>query len=120
MCAGRIGDVDFALYAGKPQCKPFLLLAAVFAFPGETGDVARNVVAEPFRDFTEPFDRGDVGFFAKFPQGRRPGILAPIDTTLRHLPGMAGIDMLRPLDTAADKRKAGTVEHHDADTGAIR
>jgi hypothetical protein len=32
---------------------------------------------------------------------------------------MRGIDMFLPFDPAADKSKAGAVEHHDADTRAV-
>jgi hypothetical protein len=32
---------------------------------------------------------------------------------------MHGVDMLRALKAAADKGKAGAIEHHDADAGPI-
>src|SRR5580692_5986408 len=91
MAAGGIGEVDLALRAGEAQRKPFLFLAAIFAFPRLADDFARDVVAEPFVDLGEPLDRPDIGLFVQFAQRRRPWLFARVNTALWHLPGMGGV-----------------------------
>src|SRR3974377_2068219 len=117
--AVRMLDVDFAFLSGKAHCKPFLRLSAIFALPGLADQIAWNVVAQPFGDFTEPLDRADVGFLAQLAQRGPPRILAGIDAALRHLPGMSEINVLRPVDTLADKRAAVAIEQHNADAETV-
>src|SRR6478672_314898 len=63
--AARFGDVDLAVMAGKAQRIPFLRLAAVFPAPGIARNLARDVIGQPFRDFTELLHRADAGLFVK-------------------------------------------------------
>src|SRR5439155_1451948 len=65
MAAGRMREVDLAVVAGAAQRVPFLALAAIFAAPGITNDLARNIVGEPVRDLAELLDGTDVGFLVK-------------------------------------------------------
>src|SRR6185312_8429335 len=120
MRTARMRDVDLALRAGEADGEPFLRLAAIAAVPGLADQVARNVVAEPFGNFAETFDRADICFFVQLAQRRRPRLFAVIDAALRHLPSVGEIHMLGPVDAAADEGKAGAVEHDEADAGAIR
>src|SRR5580704_9253556 len=114
-----MGDVDFALRPCEAEREPLLRLAAILAAPGLPDEIARNVVFEPFANFAESFDGMDVGFLAQLPQRRRPWLFAGIDAALRHLPRMGQIDVLRTVDTAADKGVPGAVEHRQADTRTI-
>ena len=100
--AGRMLNVDFVLVSAEAQRVPFLRLAAIFAAPGLTYDLARNVVGEPFLDLTQFLDRLDVGFFVELAQRGRPRILAGVNAPLRHLPNMSLVDMLRAADAAID------------------
>lgn len=118
---GAIGmqDIDFALGTGEAQREPFLRLAAKPAFPGLTGDLARYVVFEPFRDLADAFHGANIGFFAKFPQRGGPRLFAVVDATLRKLPGMGQVDVFGSADAAADKSQAVAVEKHDADARTV-
>src|SRR5262249_34073791 len=53
VAAGGARDVDLVIPAGEAHRIPFLLLAAITALPGATGDGAGDVVGQPFRDFGE-------------------------------------------------------------------
>src|SRR5580704_4296667 len=117
--AGGMGEVDLALVAGEAQREPFLGLAAVFAFPRLADDLARDVVLQPVGDFAQPLHGTDIGFLVQLPQRRRPRLFALVDAALRHLPCVGRVDMLRPLDAAADEGTAGAIEHQHADTRAI-
>src|SRR5262249_17631756 len=119
VAAGGVRDVDFAVFSSEAQRIPFLTLTAVLAAPGLADDLARNVVAELFLDLAELFDRADVGFLIELAQRRRPRILAAIDAALRQLPRVRGVDMLRPVDAAADEDAPLRVEYRHADAGAI-
>src|SRR2546423_11774478 len=119
MAAGGMGDVDLAIVAGKAQRVPFLTLPAVFAAPSLAEDLARDIVAELFRDLVELFDRANVGLLVELAQRRGPGVLAAIDAALRQLPGMKLVDMLGPVDAAADEDAAVAIEHPGADAGAV-
>src|SRR5918998_1130453 len=50
-------------------------------------------------------------------QRRFVGILAFVDAALRHLPGVCGVDVLRPIAAFADEHPAFGVDQHDADAG---
>src|SRR5215475_8934603 len=119
MAAGGMGDVDLAVVSGEAQRIPFLTLPAVFAAPSLAQDLARDVVAELFRDLVELFDRTDVGLLVEFAQRRGPGVLAAIDAALRQLPSVKLVDMLGPVDPAADEDAAGAIEHRGADARAV-
>src|SRR5262245_50662756 len=96
-------DVDFRILSGEAQRVPFLRLAAKPAFPRLPDNVARNVVAQPFRDFAELLDRADAGLLMELPQRRLVGVLALVDAALRHLPGMSGVHVLGPAAPLADE-----------------
>src|SRR5262249_18482851 len=120
MAASGMRDVDFALLAGETQRIPSLALPAVFAAPSVADDLARDVVTELFRDLAELFDRADIGFLVELTQRRRPRVLAAIDAALRLLPGVSVIDMLGPVEAAADEDTAFAVEDRHGDAGAVR
>src|SRR5262245_47877543 len=120
MAASGMRDVDFALLAGETQRIPSLALPAVFAAPSVADDLARDVVTELFRDLAELFDRADIGFLVELTQRRRPRVLAAIDAALRQLPGVSVIDMLGPVEAAADEDTAFAVEDRHGNAGAIR
>src|SRR5262245_65897641 len=103
MAAGGMGDVDLVVVAGEAQRVPFLTLPPVFAAPSLAEDLARDIVAELFRDLVELFDRVDVGLLVKFAQRRRPGVLAEIDDARRPLPDMKVADVHGPVASAADE-----------------
>src|SRR5262249_38034331 len=113
-------NVDFVVLAGETQRVPSLALPSVLAPPGPANDLARDVVAEIFLDLAELFDRTDVGFLVKFAQRRRPGVLATVDAALRQLPGVSLVDMLGPVDAAADEHAPGAIDPRGADAGGIR
>src|SRR5262249_20575267 len=119
LVAGRVLDVDLTVVAGEAHREPFLRLSAISALPGFTHDLARNVVAEPVRDLGQLLDRADIGLLVKLAQRGRPRVLARIDAALRQLPGMRGVDVLRPAHALADEHAAGAVEHDDADAGPV-
>src|SRR5262249_46121745 len=119
VAAGGVRDVDFAVLSGEAQRIPFLTLPAVLAAPGLADDLARNVVAELFLDFAELFDRADIGFLIELAWRRRPRVLAAIDAPLRQLPRVSVVDMLRPVDAAADEDAPLAVEYGHADAGTI-
>src|ERR1700733_1131282 len=113
-------DVDLIFCADKAHREPLLRLAAIFALPGLTDEVARNVVFEPVRDLADALDGADIGFFAQLALRRRPGLFAGIDAALRHLPDMGEVDMFRAADSPADEGKPIAIEQHHADAGPIR
>ena len=119
MAARGMGNVDLAVVAGEAQRVPSLTLPAVFAAPSLAEDLARDVVAEFFRDLVELFDRTDVGLLVKFAQRGGPGVLAAIDAALRQLPNMTLVDMLGPIDAAANEDTADAIEHRGADAGTV-
>src|SRR5262249_33181312 len=119
MAAGGMRDVDFALLAGETQGIPSLALPAVLAAPSVADDLARDVVTELVRDLAELFDGADVGFLVELAQRRRPRVLAAIDAALRQLPGVSVVDMLGPVEAAADEDAPLAVEYGHADAGTI-
>src|SRR5262249_19192264 len=94
-------------------------LSAVLALPGLAHDVAWDIVGKPVLDLAELLDRADVGLLVELAQRRRPWVLALVDATLRHLPAVQGVDMLRSPNTAADEHEALPVEHQGADARAV-
>ena len=66
MATRGMGNVDLAVVAGEAQRVPFLTLPAVFAAPSLAEDLARDVIAELFRDLVELFDRTDIGLLVQF------------------------------------------------------
>src|SRR5580692_1335813 len=117
--AAGAGDVDLGVVAGETDHVPFLPLPPIPALPGAPGNGARNVIDQPVGDLAELLDRADAGFLIKFAPGRRPGILAWIDTALRHLPDMGFVDMFDATGAATDKGQPGCVDQHNADAGSI-
>ena len=103
----------------KRSAYHFLCLAAEPAFPGLPDDLARNVVAQPLRHFAEFLDRPDASLLVKLAQRRLVGVLVLVDAALRHLPGMRGVDMLRPTAPLADEHATLAIDHHDPDAGTI-
>src|SRR5687767_902656 len=112
-------DVNLAFLSGETQRVPLLRLAAVFALPRLSDDVARDIIAEPFRNLGKLLHRADVGFLEKFAQRRLVGVLALVDTALRHLPLVGLVDVLGPVGAAADEHAAGAIEHHYADARPV-
>src|SRR5262249_61388595 len=82
-------------------------------------DVTRNVVGELVVDLAKTLDRSDAGLLLKFPQRRQPRVLIGINASLRHLPDVGLIDVLRPFGTPTNEDQAGAIKHCDADTGTV-
>ena len=120
MAAGRVHHVDLAVLAGEAQGVPFLRLAAIAPAPCLGGDIRRQVVGEPAARFRKQLDRPDAGLLGKLAQRGLERILAGVEAALRHLPDVREVDVLGPVEPAADEDAAITVEHHGADAGAIR
>src|SRR5262249_60195600 len=119
MAAGGMRDVNFALLAGETQGIPSLALPAVLAAPSVADDLARDVVTELVRDLAELFDRADIGFLIELAQRRRPRVLAAIDAALRQLPRVSDVDVLRPVEAAADEDAPLAVEFGHAGAGTV-
>src|SRR6516225_11883993 len=96
-------DIDLGILAGEAQGEPFLPLAAVAPLPGTPGDGARNVVDQPLGDLAELFHGADVGFLIEFALGGLPGILAGINTALRHLPDVGLVHMFDAASAPPDE-----------------
>src|SRR5690606_21399385 len=80
----------------------------------------RDVVGQPFGDFSELLDRAGAGLLVELAHCGRPGVLALVDATLGHLPDVAVGGMLGPAGTAADEHTSCGVDEHHADALTIR
>src|SRR5215208_602525 len=119
---GGTADIDFAVVADEAECEPFLRLAPIAPFPRSPGHDRGKVVGIPFRSFGEECHRADVGLLVQFAQGGGIGVLAWVDSALRHLPRIPVAHVLPAgLGLAStDQNDAVPVQQHHADAGAIR
>src|SRR3546814_13009760 len=90
-----------------------LALAAIFAAPHLADQMIGQVVEIFFAAARDDFDQSamDAGFLAEFADRRFLGLLAIVDSALRHLPGFArGIEPLADEDAAVEIGRASCRE----------
>src|SRR3546814_6163382 len=109
-------DVDVAALPHETQQEPALALAAILATPHLADQMVGQVIKIVRAAARDDVDEAavDAGFLAQLAERRGFGILAGVDSALRHLPRLA-----RCIESLADEDAPVAIGQHHPRAGAV-
>ncbi len=109
-----LGEIDLGVRAEEARGEPFLRLAAIFSAPHLADEIVGQVVEQPVARLAHDFGVGRADLLAKLAQRGGARLLHPVDSALRHLPGVAV--RIRAL---GDENETGGIEQHHAHAAPV-